>query len=314
MSNFSDNRYHVNHLRITTAELAQLCGVSQGTVDRALNNRSGISPETKERILKTAIQYGFRNVSGNTKCDDSARKQIGVIVFNLHNEYFGKLITEIESQCQGLGYTTLVMFTNYDKQREIESIRRMYSMGVAGIILCAVNSGSEFGQYLKNFGIPVVAVGNDIQSIPYVGIDDFAAMKAATEHVMLKSPRNVIYFSPAIQYEDAYAQKRRFEGFLAAVPPGFRYSVITDIEKIREEYPEDTVVLCSTDYYALQVFFKVKNAAVMGFDNIDILEKYRLPISSVAYNVAEIAREAVEYIVCCKVGGNRLVEYWIVER
>lgn len=57
----------MNNLRITTAELARLCSVSQGTVDRALNNRSGIKAETKERILKTAAQYGFRGAVGNSK-------------------------------------------------------------------------------------------------------------------------------------------------------------------------------------------------------------------------------------------------------
>ena len=33
--------------KITTTQLARICGVSQGTVDRALNNRGGINPETE---------------------------------------------------------------------------------------------------------------------------------------------------------------------------------------------------------------------------------------------------------------------------
>ena len=39
---------------ISTTQIAQICGVSQGTVDRALNNRKGISPKTKEKILSVA--------------------------------------------------------------------------------------------------------------------------------------------------------------------------------------------------------------------------------------------------------------------
>ena len=41
----------MNHLKITTAELSKICGVSQGTVDRALNNRADINSETKKRIV-----------------------------------------------------------------------------------------------------------------------------------------------------------------------------------------------------------------------------------------------------------------------
>ena len=33
-------------MRITSKELAKICGVSIGTVDRALNGRPGINPET----------------------------------------------------------------------------------------------------------------------------------------------------------------------------------------------------------------------------------------------------------------------------
>ena len=48
-----------NYSLITCAQLAQICGVSQGTVDRAINNRPGINPETKKRILEAAKTYGY---------------------------------------------------------------------------------------------------------------------------------------------------------------------------------------------------------------------------------------------------------------
>lgn len=303
----------MNNLRITTAELAELCGVSQGTVDRALNNRCGIKAETKEKILRIAAQYGFRGVTGNTKCSGIKARQIGVIVFNLNNDYFSKLITEIESACRKIGYVTMVMFTNYDSRHEIENIRRMYSLGVDGIILSAVNSGPEFENYLKAFGIPIVAIANDIKAVPYVGIDDFAAMKALTEYVMENQYKNIIYFSPAIQYKDAYAQKKRFEGFIAAIPQQLSYSVIVDIDKISESYSEDTVIICSNDYYALKVYFKTKGAKIIGFDNIDILDKYKIPITSMDYSISEIAKESVNIIVN-KAGEGKKIGYRIVER
>ena len=35
----------------TIKDIAKLCGVSEGTVDRAINDRAGINPETKNRIM-----------------------------------------------------------------------------------------------------------------------------------------------------------------------------------------------------------------------------------------------------------------------
>ena len=38
-------------LKITTSQIAKICNVSQGTVDRALNNRPDIKAETKQKII-----------------------------------------------------------------------------------------------------------------------------------------------------------------------------------------------------------------------------------------------------------------------
>ena len=300
----------MNHLRITTAELAQICGVSQGTVDRALNNRTDINAETKQRIINAAKQYGYREYV-DSKTEIKTAGQIGIIVFNLNNEYFSKLITETEFILRELGFSAVIMMTHYDKQYEIECIRNMYNMGVKGIILCSVNSGDEFKNYLNLFDIPIVAVGNNIGSVPYVGIDDFCAMKDMTEKLLAEGYTDLIYFSPALKYEDAYAQKTRYEGFLTAVSDR-KYSLVTDIDQIEECYNDKTVVICSTDYYAFQVYFKAKNAKIVGFDNLDAIKQYKLNIDSVGYSVSEIARSAIDIIVGKK-SGNFIVSYKIIE-
>ena len=300
----------MNHLRITTAELAQICGVSQGTVDRALNNRTDINAETKQRIINAAKQYGYREYV-DSKTEIKTAGQIGIIVFNLNNEYFSKLITETEFILRELGFSAVIMMTHYDKQYEIECIRNMYNMGVKGIILCSVNSGDEFKNYLNLFDIPIVAVGNNIGSVPYVGIDDFCAMRDMTEKLMAEGYTDLIYFSPALKYKDAYAQESRYEGFLNAVSDR-KYTLVTDIDQIEECYNDKTAVICSTDYYAFQVYFKAKNAKIVGFDNLDAIKQYKLNIDSVGYSVSEIARSAIDIIVGKK-SGNFTVAYKIIE-
>ena len=291
----------MKHLKITTAELSKICGVSQGTVDRALNNRADINAETKRRIINVAKQYGYREyVDSNPKNKISG--QVGMVIFNLNNEYFSKLIMETELILRKLGFSAVIMMTHYDKQYEIECIRNLYNMGVQGIILCSVNSGSEFNNYLQLFDIPIVAVGNNIGSVPYVGIDDFSAMRDMTAKVIADGYTDLIYFSPALKYADAYAQKLRYGGFLSAVS-NRKHEIVTDIEEISESYKDKTAIICSTDYYAFQVYAKVKNVKIVGFDNLDAIEKYKINIDSVGYSIPEIARLAVDIIVGKKNNG-----------
>ncbi len=300
----------MKHLKITTSELSKICGVSQGTVDRALNNRSDISAETKKRIINVARQYGYREyVDSNS--ENKIIGQVGIIVFNLNNEYFSKLITETELILHKLGLSAVIMITHYDKQYEIECIRNMYNMGVQGIVLCSVNRDIEFDNYLRLFDIPIVAVGNDVGSVPYVGIDDFSAMKDMTEKIIADGYTDLVYFSPALNYADAYAQKLRYEGFLSAAL-GRKYDTVTCIDEIAECYNDKTVIICSTDYYAFQVYVKKKKKKIVGFDHLDSIEKYKIRIDSVGYSISEIARFAVDIIVGKRDSGV-IIKHSIIE-
>lgn len=283
----------MKNLKITTAKIAEICNVSQGTVDRALHNRPGIKAETKQKILSVARQYGFR--ADMQMPEKENRGQIGIIVFNLNNEYFSELITEAEYAFREEGFSTVVALSHYDGAYEIECIRSLYNMGVEGIIVCSVNSGKDFENYLKLFDIPIVAVGNRIGGLPYVGIDDFVAMQDIIEKVLAEKPQNIIYFSPALHYGNAEAPRRRYEGFLSKIGDA-SYTVVTNIEDIQSTYAETTTVIASSDYYALQVYFKTQNVKVVGFDNISALDKYKIGIDSLGYSMSEIARGAVDII------------------
>ena len=44
---------------ITSQKIAELAGVSRGTVDRALNHRGGVKPQVQRRIEELARQHGY---------------------------------------------------------------------------------------------------------------------------------------------------------------------------------------------------------------------------------------------------------------
>lgn len=112
----------MNRNRISTTQLAEICGVSQGTVDRALNNRKGISPVTKERILEVAREYGYcPDIDGNMAAPKTVL--IGIIVPDLEDPFLVDSLAAIEKCVTAEGASTVVMFTEQDAEREIECIR-----------------------------------------------------------------------------------------------------------------------------------------------------------------------------------------------
>jgi DNA-binding LacI/PurR family transcriptional regulator len=282
----------MRNMKISTEKLAQICGVSQGTVDRALNDRDGISKETKQKIIDAAIKYGYRPLRDKGLCG-----HIGIVIFDLNNEYLTTLVTELEAELRCLGYCSTVMFSHFDQEYEIECIKKLYISGVDGIILFSVNSGESFVNFITSISIPVVCVGNKIDGIPYVGIDDRAAMRSMVKYVAEKNYEKIIYFSPALEYPDAFAQILRYKGFLDVMAKKSNFSVATKLDQISITENQKTAIICSTDYYALKVYFSGIKSDIFGFDNIKMIEKYSLPIKSVDYSVKEIAKGAVKQVI-----------------
>lgn len=282
----------MNHLKITQSELALLCGVSQGTVDRALNSRGEISQATKEKILATAKKYGFRSCKGNSKAERT--KSIGLVLFDLNNEFFSRLITDIEKAAAEKGYLISVMFTHYNEENEIKCVRQLYSSGVDALLICSVQQSEQFVAFLKQLSIPVVALGNKIDGIPFVGADDFKAMAFLTSEIK-ESFKRIVYYSPALRYENAIAQNRRYRGFLSAVGDT-PFETVKDPEKLKEKYPEGTALIGSTDIYSIYAYTHSFADKFFGFDNIPSLDRLKLPISSVDVNTNEIAQKAIELI------------------
>ena len=81
--------YEIKRFSKITTQLARICGVSQGTLDRTLHNRDGINPKTRDRILKIAKEYDYHQI---VQVPGKANSMlIGVILFDFYNEYFSKL-------------------------------------------------------------------------------------------------------------------------------------------------------------------------------------------------------------------------------
>lgn len=94
-------------MKVTIKDIAQLAGVSRGTVDRALNNRGQIAPEIKKKILRIAKEQGYvKNLLASTLAK-KAKKKISIVLPNPQDDVFWALpfqgIKKLESYVNNYG-------------------------------------------------------------------------------------------------------------------------------------------------------------------------------------------------------------------
>ena len=285
--------------KITTTQLARICGVSQGTVDRALHNRGDINPKTRERIMEVAREYDYIPTVQNK--DQANSMLIGVILFDLYNEFFSKLAMSLVNAANAAGYSVIFQFSNKNIKSERVALEYFNYINVDGIVLFSVGSDSEeYKNYLQSLKKPIVLIGNKMFDLPYIGIDDSVAMREVTQRIAEKnSSGDIIYFAPILKKDlhSLNAQRLRLNGFMEAVTSLKKsYRVVTSIDEISNFGG----IICSTDYYALKVlkhFSYIENIIVSGFDNISFLSNVDVPVLTVEYSTDRIATECVNYIL-----------------
>ena len=285
--------------KITTTQLARICGVSQGTVDRALHNRDGINPETRARILEIAKEYDYRP---NIQMDNQAGSMlIGVVLFDLFNEYFSKLAMSLVKEARKFGYSIVFQFSEKEENNEKKALEYFDYIGVDGIVLFSVGSDKEeYKNYLYSLKKPIVLIGNKLFDLPFVGIDDMKAMSDLSRKFAENMPSgDILYFAPVLkkQLHSSNAQRMRLAGFVQAMKTLKKsYRIVTDVE----ELSNCAGIICATDYYVLQALKHLgnpKNVHIAGFDNISVLKDIPVRVLSVEYSTDKIAEETINYIL-----------------
>lgn len=317
---------------ITSKDIARICGVSRGTVDRALNNKPRIKQETKERILKTAQELGYRPDLIARSLVTGKTMSLGVVVFDIRNRYFAQLLNSIEITAKKRGYFVNITLQEKDPYMEIKLIDSLVDRRVDGIILCPVNKGDGVGEYLRNLPIPLVVVGNFISpGIPFIGIDEFKAASDAFKLIVSKGYQRIVFVCPPLadkDKENIYSHEKRLEGFMAAAEQmkAIEHIVIdnwdymNEIKKLVKKNDLKTAFFCSGDTFALEImklFRSLKitipdQVGIMGFDYIDTLE-YVTPALSTIYNpVSEIGSKTVETLIDL-IEGKEVEPYLLIE-
>ena len=278
---------------ISTPQLAEICGVSQGTIDRALNGRKGISPVTREKILNAAKEYGYRPNIHARSIAGGKSMLIGVVVFDLNNQYFSDILTALEEKCTARGYSTIAMFTNKDSRREIDCVGNLYHMAVDGIVLCPINKGEAYENYLLSLNVPIVTIGNRLERFPYVGIDNALSMSETVTYVLSRGYGRLIYVKPRLAENNTFAQTERLNAFCAACRENgaeFAVSELPQAESLLVPGRKNAFV-CPTDIYAIRLLNIAERyrAGIIGFDNIRLIDELHLTLDSVSYDIDQAA-------------------------
>lgn len=174
--------------RITLKELARLLNVSVSTVSKALNDSPEISPKTIERVKELAALHKYRPNPTAVNLKSSKSGTVGVIIPNIANSFFAKVLSGMEAKAQQEGMQVITYISNENYEREKHIAELLTSGYVDGVLVAIAEETQRNGNFdhirnIIDFDIPVVLYDRISFDMPVdkVGIDDFKIFYDATK-------------------------------------------------------------------------------------------------------------------------------------
>ena len=197
-------------------DVAREAGVSIMSVSRAMRGVDGISPQTRQRILKAAERMGYvpSRLAGSLAAATS--NLIAISVPTLFEVVFAEIIDGMRSTLLNAGYETMIGTSDFSTEREAAWIARMIQWSPAGLVVCGQHRTDEARQQLMQSHIPVLEIWdrNDGPIDLCVGFDHTAAGSEMGRYLVGLGYRRPAFIGTPPR-RDPRAEKR-LDGFAAA--------------------------------------------------------------------------------------------------
>lgn len=153
---------------VTMQQIADRCGVSRGTVDRALHHKEGVREEVAERIRATAREMGY--ISNRLVMQQTQQWKIGVVLHSGHSPFVQMLCELFESfsERELLPNITVIVraMQDMDVQHQLTLIDELVTTehidGLALMPLANTLVRDKINTLSEQQGIPVVTLNTDI--------------------------------------------------------------------------------------------------------------------------------------------------------
>ena len=212
----------LEHGIVTIQKLAEKAGVSRGTVDRVLNNRPGVDPAVRDRVLTLVRELGYRpNQAAKALGFNKNPFSLGVLLPPRDILFFEGVragIRAAQTEFQDFGLKIEERFvSNRDPLEAVRAIEELVDLGVRGLMVTAMDHPLVrlAIDAAVDRGIPVVTFNSDIESYRrscFVGQDlrSSGRIAAGLMAKMLPPEAKILAVTGSLQFQ---AQRSRLEGF-----------------------------------------------------------------------------------------------------
>lgn len=309
---------------LTIKDVAKLANVSVATAGRVVGGYGSVSEESARKVQQAIKELDFRPNSIAQSMKNKSTKTLGVIVANICNPFFSKMVRAAQDVADRNDYHVVVCNTDEEPSKEIEYVETLLMKKVDGLIVAsAAKPGTKaikILQRLYSSTVPTILVDRKIGgvSLPSITTNNKELAYQATKHLIAKGHRRIAIVS-GLKYLSSVSD--RLEGYKVALSEaGLPIdeslmvecgSVATDggylgaknLYKLGRQHPTAVMPLNSLLTEGV-IKFAVENGvripedwSIIGWDDFELASVLPHPLTVVEQDSYEMGRIASHHIV-----------------
>ena len=310
-----------SYMPVRMKDIAQDLGLSVVTISKVLRNHPDIAEETRERVLKRIKEVDYQpNIMARSLVTGRSYL-IGLVVPDLLHPFFAEMAKALSAAIGKRGYSAIISSSEEDVELEVREIQQLTGRRLDALVIASAGTDPEPFLRLDRHGVPYVLIDREIPGLSanFVGINDEAAGRIATEHLIAQGCKRIAH----IRGRENSTGIKRFEGYRRALKStGLFYSdslVVSsakvDINSERmgaeamqlllHQSPLPDGVFAHNDPLAIGAIEAILEAglripediAVIGCGNLHYDPLLRVPLSSVDQNSQAIGERCAEILL-----------------
>ncbi|MEV0713558.1 LacI family DNA-binding transcriptional regulator [Asanoa sp. NPDC050611] len=305
-------------MRARLSDIALRARVSEATVSRVLNDKPGVSPDTRETVLAALDALGLERPS---RLRRRSAGLVGLVVPELGNPIFPEFAQTIESALAQRGYTPVLCTQTPGGVTEDEYVEILLDRQVSGIVFVSGLHADATGDHeryrrLVHRELPIVLVNGYVDGLPapFVSPDEQAAAEIAVAYLTTLGHRRIGLINGPDRFLPV---RRRIAGFRAAMRTtlGVDDDELISLSLFGVEGGEAathrlldagvTGIVCGSDLMALGAIRSARrrgmrvpaDVSVVGYDGSPLMAFTDPPLTTVRQPVEAMAVAAVRALV-----------------
>lgn len=313
--------YLTGFMNININDVAKLSNVSKATVSAVINNKVGVSEETREKVQGIIKKFNYRPSQVARSLSIKKTKTIGIVIKEIDNPYFARIMRGVFDICSNEGYTVLLGSSELSVSKEVKSLETLVSQRVDGLLVSGLHEESSDSAFISNLirsNYPLVMLGGIKNfNTNVVTVNNVDAAYNAVTFLLKNGHKKIGYFSGptnSLQNDD---RKEGYRRAFADNDISFQKKYIYDVgsylgegyqhgkEIFSSSADKPTAVFCYNDLVAIGLINSLldlqirvpEDVAVVGFDDIDFAKYAKTPLTTIHNPAYEVGVAAAELLI-----------------